>query len=151
MKLWTVAIAVGLLSSSIVQGDDSKDASLKAWGKFAGKWKVTINDDETFVATIRKSEGGACFIHENRLLTHVVGWDAERKMLRGALFFADGGHGESLWKLTGDAPKFEGNVTLIDNDGERTQSAGALTFSGPDRWEGVFDGEPLFKAQRIAK
>ena len=151
MKLWALAIIVGLFSSSVAKGDESKDASLKAWGTFTGKWKVTIDDDETVVATIRRSEDGSCFIHENRVLTHVVGWDAERKMLRGALFFADGGHGVSLWKLTGDGPKFEGEVTVIDAEGDRIETTCAITFSGPDSWKGVIEKVVLFKAQRIAK
>jgi len=151
MKLWTLAIVFGLFGNSIAQGDDAKDVSFKAWGKFTGKWKVTVNNDETFVATIRKSECGSCFIHENRHLTHVVGWDAERKMLRGTLFFADGGHGESLWKVTGDAQGFAGNMTFIGDDGKRTETTGTFTFTGPDRWEGKVDGTPLFKAQRIPK
>lgn len=150
MKLWTLAIAIGVFTS-ITQAEDSKDASLKAWGHFVGNWNVTLNDGETFVATIRKSESGSCYIHENAHLTQVVGWDAERKMVRAAMFFTDGGHGEGLWKLTGDAPKFEGHVTLIEDDGERTMVNGSFTFDGPDRWQGVFDGETQFKVQRVPK
>ena len=139
---------VALLSSSVAGGDDSKEASLKAWETFVGKWKVTINQDEVFDATIRKSVDGSCVIHQNRHLTHVVGWDAEKKMLRGALFFADGGHGVTLWKLTGDEPKFEGKVTMIDKSGAKTELDATLTFEGPDRWKGVFDGMTLFDSKR---
>ena len=141
-------LLVGL--GSVGFGDEiSRDDAMKAWSSFVGKWKVTNANGDIETSQVSRSQSESCFVHQGKNATHVVGWDSTDQTLKSVTFGADGSHTIGQWKLAGEGPKFDGEMTGVSPDGtEGPTTSVTITFVSKDRWE-IVAGEMKITAERI--